>query len=223
MNREKYVCKVCGKSFRSGSGLRIHMKTEHAGRYYGFRVGIPVLALIMIIVFIGLTIGFPLGGQQTHTTTLTTQQTTLSTPKQTSVKKAPEFSLPVYDILSSTERYISLSDFSGKPVLLEFFSPNCGHCIKMIPTIEELSKRYGGEMVFLVISTPMREQLKNVIEKYGLTQTILIDDKYEVFNKYDVEGTPTFIILDSSHNIVKVIIGERPIEEFTTAIERAIG
>jgi len=223
MNREKYVCKVCGKSFRSGSGLRIHMKTEHAVRYYGFRVGMPVLVLIMIIAFTGLTISFPLGGQQTLTATLTAQQATLSTSEQTSLRKAPEFSLPVYDLLSSTERYISLSDFSGKPVFLEFFSPNCGHCIKMIPMIEELSKRYGGEMVFLVISTPMREQLKNVIEKYGLTHTILIDDKYEVFNKYDVEGTPTFIILDSSHNIVEVIIGERPIEAFTTAIERAIG
>jgi thiol-disulfide isomerase/thioredoxin len=176
----------------------------------------------MIIAFIGLTIGFPLGGQQNLTTTLTTQKTTLFTSKQTSLKKAPEFSLPVYDLLSSTERYISLSDFSGKPVFLEFFSPACGHCIKMIPMIEELSKRYGGEMVFLVISTPTREQLKNVIEKYGLTQTILIDDKYEVFNKYEVEGTPTFIILDSSHNIVEVIVGERTMEAFKTVIERII-
>lgn len=222
MNKEKYICRVCGRSFRSGSGLRTHMKTEHASRYYGVRVGIPVLAFIMIIAFIGLTIGFPLSGQQTLTTILTTQQNTLSTPRQTSLKKAPEFSLPVYDPLSSTERYVSLSDFAGRPVFLEFFSPVCGHCIKMIPTIEELGKRYGGEMVFLVISTPMRDQLKDVIEKYGLTKTILVDDKYEVFNKYNVEGTPTFIILDSSHNIVEVIVGEKPINVFTTAIERII-
>jgi len=219
MSKEKYVCKVCGRSFRSGSGLRTHMKTEHAGRYYGVRVGIPVLALIMIIAFIGLTIGFPLSGQQTFTPT---QQTTLSTPRQTNLKKAPEFSLPVYDPSSTTARYLSLSDFAGRPVFLEFFSPVCGYCIKMIPTIEELSKRYGGEMVFLVISTPMRDQLKDVIEKYGLTKTILVDDNYEVFKKYNVEGTPTFIILDSSHNIVEVIVGERPINVFTAAIERAV-
>lgn len=221
MDKEKYVCKVCGKSFRSEYGLKNHMRTDHASRYYGVRVILPVLLIVVIIVFIGLSIGFPIFEQQTTTTTPTAQQTktTISKPN---LQQAPDFSLPVYDPSSSLERYVGLSDFSGKPVFLEFFQPNCGHCINMIPTIEELSRRYGDRVVFLVISTPAREQLKSVIEKYGLTQTILLDVNYEVFNKYGVEGTPTFIILDSSHRIVQKIAGESSMGVLAKAIEGAI-
>ncbi|MEM2069513.1 MAG: redoxin domain-containing protein [Nitrososphaerota archaeon] len=221
MDKEKYVCKVCGKAFRSEYGLKNHMRVDHAGRYYGVRVILPVLLLVVIITLIILTIRLPALEQQTTTTTVTTQQSKITISKP-NLQRASDFSLPVYDPSSSLERYIGLSDFSGKPVFLEFFQPNCGHCINMIPTIEELSRRYGDRMVFLVISTPLKEQLKSVIEKYGLTQTILLDVNYEVFDKYGVEGTPTFIILDSSHNIVQKIVGESSIEILAKAIEGTI-
>lgn len=221
MDKEKYVCKVCGKSFRSKYGLRNHMKTDHSSRYYGVRVSIPVLVLVIIIVYIGLTLWFPALEQQTTITIPTIQQTKATISKST-LQQAPDFYLPIYDPSSSLERYISLSNFSGKPIFLEFFQPNCGHCINMIPTIEELSKRYGDKMVFLVISTPLKEQLKNVVEKYGLTQIILLDVNYEVFNKYGVEGTPTFIILDSSHNIVQKIVGGSSIDVLAKVIEGTI-
>jgi len=221
MDKEKYVCKVCGKSFRSEYGLKNHMRVDHAGRYNVVRVILPVLLLVVIITLIILTIRLPALEQQTTTTTVTTQQSKITISKP-NLQRASDFSLPVYDPSSSLERYIGLSDFSGKPVFLEFFQPNCGHCINMIPTIEELSRRYGDRMVFLVISTPLKEQLKSVIEKYGLTQTILLDVNYEVFDKYGVEGTPTFIILDSSHNIVQKIVGESSIEILAKAIEGTI-
>ncbi len=92
----------------------------------------------------------------------------------------------------------------------------------MIPTIEELSHRYNDKIVFLVISTPPRDQLSKVIEKYNLRQTILVDDNLEVFRKFNVEGTPTFIILDSSHNIAKKIVGENSLETLSKAIEETV-
>lgn len=219
MEKEKYTCKVCGKKFRSEYGLKTHMKTEHAGRYYSLRVGLPVMIVIIVSVLIGLTIGFPIGGQAATTATSTyhTTSTIVKTSEQTI-----DFTLPIFDLSSSTQRYLSLSDFAGKPVFLEFFSPNCGHCINMIPTIEELSRKYSDKIVFLVISAPSRDQLGKVIEKYNLRQTILVDDNLEVFRKFNVEGTPTFIILDSSHNIAGRIVGETSLETLSKAIEETI-
>lgn len=208
MNKEKHVCKICGKAFRSEYGLKTHVKTEHAGRYYSFRIGIPATMLIIAIVLIGLTIGFPSGRQ---TTTITEKTTT----------QAIDFTLPVYDLSSSTMRYLSLSDFNGKPVFLEFFSPTCGHCINMIPTIEELTNKYGDKVVFLIISAPPREQLAQVVDRYNLKQIVLIDDDLEVFKRFNVEGTPTFITLDSSHNVARKIVGETSMEALAEAIEVA--
>ncbi len=219
MEKEKYTCKVCGKKFRSEYGLKTHMKTEHAGRYYSLRVGLPDMILIIVSVLIGLTIGFPTLGQATTIVTPTYQ--TVSTTTETS-KQIIDFTLPVFDLSSSTTRYLSLSDFAGKPVFLEFFSPTCGHYINMIPTIEELSSRYSDKIVFSVISAPLRDQLEKVIEKYNLRQTILVDDNLEVFKKFNVEGTPTFIILDSSHNIARKIVGETSFETLSKAIVVAI-
>ena len=61
-------------------------------------------------------------------------------------EKAPEFTL------NTTEgNQISLSDYRGKVVILDFWATWCPPCRKGIPDLIELQKEYKGDIVIIGI------------------------------------------------------------------------
>ncbi|MCS7126465.1 MAG: redoxin domain-containing protein [Aigarchaeota archaeon] len=214
VDQEKYRCRVCGKGFRSEAGLRTHMKTDHPSRYYSIRIGIPLILIILIIVFFSVFVGLPSTSQQTSPTTTSSPSTILTE----TLKKAPDFTLTVYN--PKTLNRVSLSDFKGKPVLLEFFSPTCYHCIRMLPTVEKIYEKYKDRMTFIIISVPDVKELEKVVEEYEPSPIILLDDsRFTVFRNYNVTGTPTFFILDDAHNLIYRFEGAMSEDVLTSAIE----
>lgn len=206
---EDFKCKFCGKLFRSREGLKTHLKSEHPGRYYSLKIILMLVVIIIIISSFLIILPLHEGNIQTTITTPTT------TPSRTATyKKAPEFTLPIYN----SDKSVSLSDFSNKPVFLEFFSPTCPHCINMMPIIEELTKKYGDRIVFILISTPQEDELKKLMNEHNVKAIVLIDKDLKVFKAYGVRGVPAFFILDRPHNILHTFEGEKS----KTILENAI-
>lgn len=219
---DKHRCKVCGKTFRNAGALRQHMKNKHPGRHYSVMWGIPAAVIVIIAVasfLLAPQLIAPSTTQTTQATHLTTTQPSQKTTTAPSSPKAPDFNLPVVDRFGLTGEMKKLSDFKGKPVFLEFFSPYCPHCFNMIPTIDALREKYGGRMVFLTISAPYLDQLLKVMEKHESEWNVLLDEEFKVFKLYGVQGTPTYFILDSEHRIVKKLVGKTPEKELERALE----
>ena len=61
---------------------------------------------------------------------------------------------------------------SGKPVVVDFWGPSCGPCMKLAPIIDELAEKYEG---------------KAIVGK------INIDDEYELCAENRVMGIPTVL------------------------------
>jgi thiol-disulfide isomerase/thioredoxin len=203
-------CRLCGKSFPTDIALKRHIRESHRGYYYGIRLA-PVIMVIVIMLAIIFIAAF-LGG-----TTLTTISTGphVTTPPaietrttQAQRRPAPDFELPEIDELGLTGKTIRLSQFEGKPVFLEFMSPTCPHCLRMIPILKELEERYGERIVFISVVYPVGgiEYASKVLAEEGLNWIHVVDEKARVFDAYDVSGTPTYIILDKDHVEVKRIL-----------------
>ena len=113
---------------------------------------------------------------------------------------APNFTLP--DI---TNHNISLSDFKGKTVYMEFTGSWCTYCKKEIPHLMELQKKFkdNPDIQFVSIWLESSEKPEDVWVKYvngtGLSGAHLYSSSQ--FNgkapkAYQIEGAPTFFIID---------------------------
>jgi thiol-disulfide isomerase/thioredoxin len=150
------------------------------------------------------------------------------TTTTTSSSGAPDFTLPVVGLNGLTGQTVSLSSFRGKVVLLEFMVPWCPHCQNMAPVLQKLYQEYGPQnVVFLTVSGSWPEQAggppasasdaAQFIRAYGTTWTFVYDSSNSVFNKYGVNSTPTFFIIDRNGVVANTYQGEVP--ESTLATE----
>jgi peroxiredoxin len=100
---------------------------------------------------------------------------------------------------------VSLSEYRGKVVLLEFWATWCPPCRMAVPDLNELYRKFEGEdFVLLAVSVGEKSaRLKDFAEEQGIDYTILIDD-WDVNSAFGVITIPTTFLLDREGAIVKV-------------------
>jgi len=102
---------------------------------------------------------------------------------------APEFSLPDLD---GQERNIEY--FLGeKPLLLTFFSPQCGFCLQMAQQLGQLPE--DGPNVLLV-SRGDPEEHRGLAQEHGWRCGVVLEEGRDVAQAYGASGTPTGYLLD---------------------------
>ena len=121
---------------------------------------------------------------------------------------APSFSL--YDDSGKT---VSLDDFSGKVVFLNFWATWCPPCLVEMPSIEKLNQKFRDKgLVVLGISESGKSEEKNVKhfhERVSLSFPILNDWQSEVSDRYGVSQLPLTVIIDRQGKIVDIYQGAR--------------
>jgi peroxiredoxin len=128
---------------------------------------------------------------------------------QDSPAKAPEFTLQ--DIEGKD---VSLSDFAGKIILLNFWATWCGPCLASFPGMKKAVEKYQDDsnVQFLFINTwerveNIKQNAADFISKNSYPFHVLLDDKNEVIEKYKVSGIPTKFIIDKDNNIRFMTVG----------------
>lgn len=125
---------------------------------------------------------------------------------------------PDFTLVDTNGDKISLSQFKGRYVVLDFWGTWCGWCIKGIPEMKKMYDRYRDKIEIIGIAchdTP--EAWRKAVAEYGMEWTNLInDDDNDISVLYAVEGYPTKIIVDPEGKIHSVTVGEDP--GFYTAV-----
>lgn len=89
---------------------------------------------------------------------------------------------------------VSLSDFGGRPVLINFWATWCPPCRFEMPAIQKMYEQYQGED-FIVLAVDVQEPIsavKRYVEQGGYTFPVLLDYKGEVANgSYRIRAFPT--------------------------------
>ena len=103
--------------------------------------------------------------------------------------RAPDFTLPDLD-----GRKRGLDEFLGKPRVIVFFSPQCGFCRQMAPSIGQLPDR-GASLLLVSHGDP--EEHRRMAAKHGWQCDVLLQREWEVSTAYRANGTPTGYLLDA--------------------------
>ena len=130
--------------------------------------------------------------------------------------KAPDFQLQ--DINGNT---ITLSDYSGKVIALNFFATWCPPCRVEMPDFNEIQAEYPDRVKIIAINVG-RESISKVqgfADSNNLEFTIAMDDG-NVSRLYGpIRAIPVTVIIDRDFNIAKKYVGLRTKEVFVADIE----
>ena len=129
------------------------------------------------------------------------------TPPEPAREPAPSFTLQ-----DLNGKQVSLSDFKGKVVVLDFWATWCPPCVKEIPHFIELHEQYkdrGFAMVGISLDHQGVSVVKSFVRKYQVNYPILMTDG-RVDKAYGgITGIPTTFVIDSAGNIRQKYVGYR--------------
>jgi peroxiredoxin len=118
---------------------------------------------------------------------------------------APDFTFPGLD-----GKMVSLSDYKGKVVLVNIWATWCPPCVKEMPSMEKLYRKFKGEnfeILAVSLDEPGPKAVAPFMEKTRLTFPALIDSKGAIKPVYRITGIPESFIIDKQGLLIKKIVG----------------
>jgi cytochrome c biogenesis protein CcmG/thiol:disulfide interchange protein DsbE len=116
---------------------------------------------------------------------------------------APDFSLS--DLQGNT---VKLSQFRGKPVLINFWATWCAPCKEELPLLEKIYQANKNQLEILGVDIAEENtKVEAKVKEVGLSYTTLLDPYLQVTNQYKVTAYPTSIFVDKDGMVQAVKLG----------------
>ncbi len=122
---------------------------------------------------------------------------------------------PDFQLKDLNGQSVSLSDFRGRPVLLNFWATWCPPCRYELPFLQEIYDEWSGrELVLLTIDVGENPaSVRDFVANNNLTLPVLLDTNRSVAQKYAVTAYPTTFFIDREGMVKQKIIGAFPSKE----------
>lgn len=117
-----------------------------------------------------------------------------------------------------------LSQFQGKPVLIDFWAAWCPFCLEEMPEIEKIHQEFGDKLIVLGVHRSETESIDagaKFAQERGVTYTLLKDSTGQVYKTLTGGRNfmPYALYIDKEGKIVKVKAGPKTAEEIKQAVE----
>lgn len=167
-------------------------------------IGLKRFAFILLVGIIGLGVGCK--GKQAPESSIDNKYVTSLQISRADMIKPPDFTLPTLD-----GKDVSLSDYRGKIVFLNFWATWCPPCKRETPSMEQLYQKFKDQD-FVMLAVDLKEN-KETVEKFmtanKLTFPVLLDTKGRVGNAYVVIKIPTTYLIGRKGEVLGKIEGGR--------------
>jgi thiol-disulfide isomerase/thioredoxin len=127
----------------------------------------------------------------------------------TSENKLPAPNFTVYD---AAGKAVKLSDFKGKPVVLNFWASWCPPCKGEMPDFNEVYGKEKNSVQFLMVNMTDGQQettetASNFVKSKGFSFPIYFDTKFQAADAYGISSIPQTFIIDKNGSVVNSYLG----------------
>ena len=140
---------------------------------------------------------------ETNSNTDATENTNQSEDSSSENKNlAPNFT--VYDLEGNE---VNLTDFFGKPIIVNFWASWCGPCKMEMPDFDAAYATYKDEIVFLMVnmtdgSRETLEKASSFIADSEYTFPVYYDTEYSAAITYSVSSLPTTYFINADGELI---------------------
>ena len=135
-------------------------------------------------------------------------------------RSAPAFSLPS---LADENVTIALADFSGMPVVVNFWASWCVPCRREMPALEALHQEFAGRVAFVGVNhQDQRDEALALLAETGISYPSVHDPKGDVALDYELFGMPTTVFVTADGRIAGRHTGELTEADLRDALEALI-
>ena len=158
--------------------------------------------ILIAIVLVGL-----IGGASVLYNQLSADFAPVQSVTEAAVEQAPDFT-----IMDKDGNEVKLSDFFGKPIVLNFWASWCGPCQYEMPDFEEAYHQYGEDVQFLMVNltdgySETLNSAKAFLEKAGYTFPVYFDTLSDAARVYQIYSIPCTYFLDRNGALVTRTVG----------------
>ena len=107
---------------------------------------------------------------------------------------------------------ISLSDYKGKIVFIDFWATWCPPCRMSIPYVEKLYQKYKKSEDIVVLGINLQEDKDTItkfMQKQKMNYPILLSDN-KVISNYKISSIPQFFLIDRNGDLYNKYVGFSP-------------
>lgn len=182
---------------------------------YAFTLAIIILFGISIYTVISYNKNKTTGSNTSVNNSILSVKDSKSSIDKKSLETIPKEKAIDFKLKDLNGKNVSLSDFKGKKVLLNFWATWCPPCRAEMPDIEKLyQENKDSDLVILGVNLGEDTQtVKSYIDKNKYNFNILLDSDQAVAIKYNIVSIPTSFFIDKEGNIIYKKVGAMSIEE----------
>jgi peroxiredoxin len=118
---------------------------------------------------------------------------------------------PPFHVVSTSGQKISLANYKGYVLVLEFFATWCGGCKESIPHLMDLQKKYGKQGLQIlgldVGQGDDNSDLRDFVVNMKLTYPVGIAGEDVVYDNYGIRMIPTVFVISKKGTLVEKFSG----------------
>jgi len=120
-------------------------------------------------------------------------------------------SAPEFQLSDLRGQPVSLSQFKGKAVILDFWATWCGPCRLSMPILEKLQEEHPEDLKLLAINLEEpRDQVRDYVARRNIRTTVLLDSDGKVGRVYGSDQIPMQVLIDRKGIVRDIKIGFSP-------------